>query len=183
MDKEPRRDLRQTKEVCAGRPDPHIRGSLQVHHMSAQVPGPQTQPTEDGVGLGSPQEIVRHEGNASSLLGLRELGQTCQDMGWGCRAQASAEMNSHSQDVQSLTAAPQKESSLLSRHSPWSAQRSAEHRLRHLMRKPSWDGRLFTAPREMRTLRLTMDLGLARVLQMASEVQAPPRQNPIATSG
>ena len=93
MDKEPRRDLCQTKEVCAGRPDPHIRGLLQVHHMSAQVPGPQTQPTEDGVSLGSPQEIVRHEGNASSLLGLRELGQTCQDMGWGCRARASAEMN------------------------------------------------------------------------------------------
>ena len=92
-------------------------------------------------------------------------------------------MNSHLRDVQSLTAVPQKESSLQSRHSPWSAQRGAEHRLCHLMWKPSWDGHLFTAPREMETLRLRMAPGLARVLQMASDVQAPSRPNPIATSG
>ena len=95
------------QEVSVGRLDPHVRGSLQVHHTSAGSQAHRRSPQRTKWAWEALRKPVRHEGNVPSLLGLRELGQTCWDAGWGCRAWASAEMNNHSQDVQSLTAAPQ----------------------------------------------------------------------------
>ena len=47
------KDLRQTEEVSGERPDPHVRGSLQVHPMSSRFPGPQTEPHRGRSGPGN----------------------------------------------------------------------------------------------------------------------------------
>lgn len=76
-------DLRQTEEVGGGRPDPHVRGSLQVHPMSARFPGPDTAPQRTGWAWKALRKPVRQEGNAPPSSAPWELGQRCWDTGWG----------------------------------------------------------------------------------------------------